>query len=234
MLGVAIAEFFGGQATLATGRDGQAVSRFCRRCIVSGLVSRGAQVLDFRLVPSQVVRHGINTQKLDGAVYISYFNRQVQVHVYDSNGRNLSAEGAVRIRELMKEIRDTGASITDIGSLMQYTNAIDDYVDYLLGIMKSRKEGRWLIDTQSDPIALVIEPLFSKANMEFTIFNPMLVGDGQIRSRDEFLLELSKGKYQHGVVIERDELLGATYYDKDGNSRHFSSFEELVRSIFSR
>ncbi|MEM3852355.1 MAG: hypothetical protein QXP70_05080 [Methanomassiliicoccales archaeon] len=233
-LGVAIAEYFGGQKTVATGRDGHGVSRFCRRCLVSGMVSTGTQVLDFRVIPSQAIRYGVVTQKLDGAAYVSYFQKEIQVHVYDERGRNLPAEGILKIRDILQEISDVATSASDVGSLMQYTNGIEDYVDYLRGLMTVRKSGKWLIDAQSDPISLVVEPLFVSAGIECRIFNPMLVGDGEIRSREEFMNEFSRGGYSHGMIIERDELLGATYFGSDGSSKHFSSFEELVKGVFSR
>lgn len=233
-LGATIAEFFGGQVALATGRDGHSISRFCRRCIVSGMVSRGAQVIDFRMVPSQALRYGIGRQKLEGAAYISYYNREVQVHVYDRTGKNLSADGALRIRELMNSEPELVSGISDIGSLIQYTNGIDDYVEHLLRLIERPVSGRWLVDAQSDPISLVVEQLFTKSGIEFNIFNPMLVGDGTLKGRDEFLSDLSSGKYAHGVVIERDELLGATYYSPGKESRHYQSFEELVKGVFSR
>lgn len=226
--GIAIGKFFGENQTIGTGRDGHPISRFTRRCLVSGLVTKGTQVLDFRLVPSQVLRFGIGKQKLDGAVYVSFYRGEVQIHVYDSEGRNMHAEGLLEIRELAGETAGESCSSADIGSLMQYTNGIDDYIEHLLPKIKSKIADRMLIDTQSDPISLVVEPLMKKLGIECRIFNPMLIDSGETAGKEEFFNELRNQKYDCGAIIERDELLGATFIDRNGSSRRFSSFEEML------
>lgn len=232
--GIAIAKFFGEGATIGTGRDGSPLSRFTRRCIVSGLVAKGAQVLDFRVVPSQALRHGIGNQKLDGAVYVSFYRDEVQIHVYGKDGRNMHAEGLLKIRELVEDAADDSCSKNDIGSLMQYTNGVDDYVDYLLSRTERKLAARLLVDTQADPVSLVVEPLLQKMGIEYRIFNPMLIDSGELRGKDEFINELKQGKYDAGVIIERDELLGATFVDSDGRNTHFDSFEEMLIGLSQR
>ncbi len=229
--GMAIAKFFGEGATIGTGRDSNQVSRFVRRCIVSGLVARGAQVLDFRMVPSQALRYGIVSQKLDGAAYVSFYRDEVQIHAYDRDGKNMHAEGLLKIRELAQDTVDESCTRNEIGSLMQYTNGIDDYVDHLLSVTKRKIGKKVLVDTQSDPVSLVIEPLLQKLKIEYRIFNPMLMDTGRIGSTDEFLEELRLGKYDAGVIIERDELLGAALVESGGRKTRFSSFEELLSGM---
>jgi len=231
--GMSIAKYFGEGSTLATGRDSHPVSRFVRRCIVNGLVTLGTQVLDFRVVPSQALRYGILKQKLDGAIYTSYFRGEIQLHVYDSMGRNLSAEGVLRIKDIEKTMEQKTAGISEIGSLIQYTNGIDDYVDYIASKAGALPSGKWLIDTQADPISLVVEPLFSRLGADFDIFNPALISDREIRPREEFLREFRDGRYHHGAIIERDELLGASYVGENGESRKFGSFEEMILNLCS-
>ncbi len=232
--GIAIAKFFGEGATIGTGRDGHAVSRFARRCIVSGLVARGAQVLDFRLVPSQALRYGTVNQHLDGSVYVSFYRDEVQIHVYGKDGRNMHAEGLLRIRELVQDTADESCSRNDIGSLMQYTNGIEDYVDHLLPIMKRKMAKKVLVDTQADPISLVVEPILQKAGVEYRIFNPMLMDSGGLRSREEFMEELKLGRYDAGVIIERDELLGIALIDSEGRKVQFGSLEEMLKGLSGR
>lgn len=229
--GLAIARYFGENSTIATGRDGHSVSRFVRRCLVNGMVNNGAQIIDFRLVPSQVLRYGMVKQKLDGAIYTSYFKDEVQVHVYGRDGKNLSAEEHVKIRVEGENIKEANAAIADMGSLMQYTNGTDDYVDYILAKIDGLKDGRWLVDTQGDPVSLVVESVFKKLGFEHTIFNPMFTSEGKLKSRDAFLEELSAGQFDHGAVIERDELLGATYYTMNGKGTHYGSFEEMLLNV---
>ncbi|MBX8631537.1 MAG: hypothetical protein J9259_03315 [Thermoplasmata archaeon YP2-bin.285] len=232
--GIAIAKFFGEGCTLATGRDGHPISRFTRRCIVSGLVTKGAQVVDFRVVPSQALRYGITRQKLEGAVYVSFYRGEVQIHVYTSDGKNLHAEGMLRIRELAEDTENETCSINDIGSLLQYTNGIEDYTEYLLSKVKSKIADRMLIDTQADPISLVVEPLMNRMGVECRIFNPMLIDNGDIRGKEEFFNELRNGKFDCGAIIERDELLGATFIDGKGENIRFASFEEMLTKLSER
>ena len=229
--GIAIAKFFGEGATIGTGRDGNSVSRFTRRCIVSGLVARGAQVLDFRMVPSQALRHGIVSQNLDGAVYVSFYRDEVQIHVYGRDGRNLHAEGLLKIREQVGDASDESCTRNEIGSLMQYTNGIDDYVDHLLSIARRKMARKMLVDTQADPISLVVEPLLQKMNIDYRIFNPMMMDSGGLRGREEFMDELKLGKYDAGVIVERDELLGVTLIDGEGKKVQFGSFEEMIKRL---
>ncbi len=232
--GLAIAKYFGDNSTIGTGRDGHSVSRFVRRCIVNGLVNYGTQILDFRVVPSQVIRYGLVKQRLDGAVYISYYKDEVQIHVYGKDGRNLSAEEHVRIRIEAEKIHEPSSSIADIGSLMQYTNGTEDYVDYMLSKIGDVADGRWLVDTQGDPISLVVESVFTKLGVEYSVFNPMFTSASQIKTRKEFLAELGEGRFDHGAVVERDELLGATYYDRNGKSTHFNSFQDMMLEVIGK
>ncbi len=231
--GLAIAKHFGENCTIGTGRDGHSVSRFVRRCVVNGLVNYGSQVLDFRLVPSQVIRYGTVKQRLDGAVYVSYFKNEVQIHVYGKDGRNLSAEEHIKIRVASEGIESASAIMADMGSLMQYTNGTDDYVDYLLSKVKDSVGGKWLIDTQGDPVSLVVESVFDKLHTEYRIYNPMFTSEGELKTREMFLQELRDGRFDHGVVVERDELLGATYYHPTGGSVHYHSLEELILSTLA-
>ncbi len=232
--GLAIARYFGENCTIGTGRDGHSVSRFIRRCIVNGLVNYGAQVLDFRVVPSQVVRYGLVKQRLDGAVYISYYKNEIQIHIYGKDGKNLRGEEHLKIRLEAEKITGASAAIADVGSLMQYTNGIDDYVDYLLSKVDGMGDGKWLIDTQGDPISLVVEAVFSKLNLDYMIFNPMFTSDVELKPKEEFITALKEGNFAHGVVVERDELLGANYYGRDGNAVRFNSLEQLLNSAAGR
>lgn len=232
--GLAIGKYFGEGRTIGTGRDGHSVSRFVRRCIVNGLVSNGTQVLDFRLVPSQVMRYGIVKQHLDGAVYVSYYKNEIQIHVYGRDGKNLGAGEHVKIRVEGENITDPSAVISDIGSMIQYMNGTDDYVDYLLSKIQGIDGGRWLVDTQGDPISLVVESVFNKLKIEYKIFNSMFTSGGELKTKEAFLREMKEGRYDNGAVVERDELLGAAYYDNNGKSSHFGSFEEMMISKLGR
>ncbi len=226
--GLAISKHFGEGSTIVTGRDGHQVSRFVRRCIVNGLVNNGSQVLDFRLVPSQAIRYGTVRQKLDGAVYISYFKNEVQIHVYGKDGKNLSAEEHVRIRVISEGIKDASAAVADMGSMIQYTNGIEDYVDYLHSRTGSGGGGKWLVDTQGDPVSLVVDALFEKLGIEHKTFNPMITSEGGLKPREAFIEEMTAGGYDHGAVVERDELLGCTYYPSRGEAVRYHSFEEML------
>lgn len=232
--GLAIARYFGDNSTIGTGRDGHSISRFVRRCIVNGLVNYGTQILDFRLVPSQAIRYGLVKQQLDGAVYISHYKNEVQIHVYGKDGKNLSAEEHVKIRVEAEKIAEASAVTGDLGSLIQYTNGMDDYVDFLLSKIDGVSDGRWLVDTQGDPISLVVEEVFNRLKLEYRIFNPMFTSGGELKSREEFIDELKQGRFDHGMVVERDELLGAEYYSRDGKGAHFNSFQETLLGVIGK
>jgi phosphomannomutase len=211
-LGCAVGTYFGKDRVVGIGRDGKPVSRFIRRELISGLASTGITTLDVRLVPSVSLRHVIAEQNLDAGLYVSYYNGEVQVHLYDKHGDNANPSVIEKILAIFRARKFITMGIEELGTTTYYPNAMDDYLRYLHASISFKKDLQMLVDCQGDPIAIIIEPLLSQYGIQPTLMNAFLSGYSHTASEDAFLNVMYTEGYKYGLRIERDDTLGMYVY----------------------
>ncbi|MEM4308018.1 MAG: hypothetical protein QXU48_03010 [Thermoplasmata archaeon] len=214
LLGCAIGTFFGKDKVIGVGRDGKPVCRFVRREIISGLASTGITAFDVRLVPSVALRHVIQEQEIDAGVYVSFFDGEIQVHLYDASGENASEEVIQQILAIKKSGNFTRVGIEELGTTTYYPNAMEDFVNSLHKKIDFWKEMKLLVDCQGDPVTFIIEPLLKKYGIEPVVLNAFISGYGKTPSEDVFLETLHKENFSYGLRIDRDDTKGMYVYTR--------------------
>lgn len=214
LLGCAIGTFFGKDKVIGVGRDGKPVCRFVRREIISGLASTGITAFDVRLVPSVALRHVIREQGIDGGVYVSFYDGEIQVHLYDAEGENAPPEIIQKIIEIKNSGKFTRVGIEEVGVTTYYPNAMEDFVKAIHERISFWKEMKLLVDCQGDPISFIIKPLLKRYGIEPVLLNEFISGYGKPPSEELFLETFYKGNYSYGLRIDRDDTKGMELYTK--------------------
>jgi len=213
-LGCALGTFFGKDKVVGIGRDGKPVCRFVRRDLISGLALTGTTTFDVRLVPSVALRHVIREQEIDGGLYVSYYDGEIHVHLYNSHGEDASiemVEEILRIKEGKKFLR---VGLEDLGTTTYYPNAIEDFVKCVHEKIRFRRELRILVDCLGDPIALAVERLLRPYGIDAVLLNAFISGYAKTPSEDFFLKNFIDGNFSYGLRIEREDSRGMWVYTK--------------------
>lgn len=213
-LGCAVGTFFGKDKVIGVGRDGKPVCRFVRRDLISGLASTGTTTFDVRLVPSVALRHVIREQEIDGGLYVSYYDGEIQVHLYDATGENAGTEVIEQILKIKEGEKFVRVGVEEIGTTTYYPNAMDDFVKTIHTKINFWKEMKVLVDCQGDPIALIVEPLLKKYGIEPVLLNTFISGYGKKPSEEVFLTTFAQQNFKYGLRIERDDTKGMWIYTR--------------------
>ncbi|MEM3445293.1 MAG: hypothetical protein QXJ27_06375 [Thermoplasmata archaeon] len=214
LLGCAVGTFFGKDRVIGVGRDGKPVCRFVRREIISGLASTGITTFDVRLVPSVALRHVIREQGIDGGLYVSYYDGEIQVHLYDSEGENAGLDVIQQIMEIKKGGKFTKVGIEELGVTTYYPNAIEDFVKAMHERIQFWKQMKLLVDCQGDPVAFIVRPLLNNYGIEPVILNEFISGYSRPPSEELFLETFHKENFSYGLRIDRDDTKGMEVYTK--------------------
>ncbi|MCX8173783.1 MAG: hypothetical protein N3F63_04145 [Thermoplasmata archaeon] len=213
-LGCAIGTFFGKDRVIGVGRDGKPVCRFVRREIISGLASTGITAFDVRLVPSVALRHVIREQGIDAGVYVSFYDGEIQVHLYDNSGENVQPEVIDQILGIKRAGKFTRVGIEELGVTTYYPNAMEDFLKSMHERISFRKEMKLLVDCQGDPVAFIVEPLLKKYGIEPTLMNEFISGYGKNPPEEVFLETFHKENFSYGLRIDRDDTRGMHIYTR--------------------
>lgn len=232
-VGSGIATWLGTEKIIVTGRDGKPVSRYARRALIVGLAACGVSSLDMRMISSKVLRYEIQKMNVEAGVYVSYFESNIQVHVYNEKGENIPEAEVQKIKNIIGKGEFTKSSLTELGSSSYYPNALEDYISKITEEINFKKPMKILIDCQGDPISSVVSPLFEKYEIKTVLFNDFLSGYDFPKGREEFLKQLMAGKFELGVRFERDDTKGIEIINGDRTS-HVDTMEQLLSYIRER
>lgn len=123
-----LAEAFGAQlplgSTIIMSRDYHKNSRMLKRAFLGGLLSAGINVIDYRDIPSSVLRHSLaNNSRYDGGVY---FNQQLDdptstsITFYNSDALRINNEISKKIEKAFFKEAFRRVAYSEIGEISEY------------------------------------------------------------------------------------------------------------------
>ena len=129
-LGASFGGYLKRGATVITSRDSGPVARMMKRAMISGLLSVGVNVLDYRSMPLPIARHGIRGSQSVGGVHIRLAPnnpKMLLIEFFDAQGTYLSknAERKVETIFFREDFRRVDAD--QVGSLDFPGRSVEQY-----------------------------------------------------------------------------------------------------------
>jgi mannose-1-phosphate guanylyltransferase / phosphomannomutase len=228
-LGQAFGSFLRPGDTVMTSRDTHPSSRIMNRCVISGLLSVGANVEDLRSYPLPLSRFATRTGG-NGAVHVRLAPddpRSLLVEFLDSSGINVDKATERKIENLFFREDFRRVAMDDVGLLNFPARALENYTSAFLEALHPQGMGerrfRVVIDYANGNAALVLPRILSKLNIETIALNAYF-DDNRVHTvtvdREQSLEQLSDIvgtlRADLGILLDHD---GETFAIVDDTGR---------------
>lgn len=221
-------------ARVIVSRSPHKVARIIKRAMVSGLMSVGVNVSDFRTVPLPLTRHIVRTSDAKGGIHVRispYQNEMILIEFFDENGININTNTERKIESIFYRQDFRRAALDKVGTLEydplaleQYANHFIKYID--MEAIRDRKL-KIVIDYSHGSLASLLPPILGRFGVEAISLNSYMDANTSPRSsalEEEGLKQLSK------IVISLGADLGVLV---DGESEKISLVDSKGESIVS-
>jgi len=177
-LGAAFGAYLESGAQVITSRDSHHVSRMCKRAIIAGLMSVGANVLDLRTMPGAVSRHMANISGAAGGIHVSVSPSdpaQTLIEFFDGTGRNLDRAADRRIESIFfredfrRAPRDAVGNLEFLGRTVEYYT--EDFLNFLDADSIRYRASKLVIDYAFGPLCLLMPLVLGRLGCESTGVN---------------------------------------------------------------
>ncbi len=176
-LGQAFGSFLRPGDTVMTSRDTHPASRIMNRCVISGLLSVGANVEDLRSYPLPLSRFATRAGG-NGAVHVRLSPddpHSLLVEFLDSSGINVDKATERKIENLFFREDFRRVAMDDVGLLNFPARALENYTSAFLEALDPQGMGsrrfRVVIDYANGNAALVLPRILSRLNIETIALN---------------------------------------------------------------
>ncbi len=176
-LGQAFGSFLRPGDTVMTSRDTHPASRIMNRCVISGLLSVGANVEDLRSYPLPLSRFATRAAG-NGAVHVRLSPddpHSLLVEFLDSSGINVDKATERKIENLFFREDFRRVAMDDVGLLNFPARALENYTSAFLEALDPQGMGsrrfRVVIDYANGNAALVLPRILSRLNIETIALN---------------------------------------------------------------
>jgi phosphomannomutase len=164
-LGSALGQTIGSGNVVVTGRDGKGFSRLMKRALTCGVMERGVQVLDARLVPEPVVRYCVVETRSDYGVYIGFYwkdQTKLAATFFGRDGAILD-EGMVNQIVGRTEEDEVAVSAREVGDIIFYAEARANYFSEVLKLLDvgaiSSAAPKVLLDCSNGAVSVTLPPI---------------------------------------------------------------------------
>ncbi|HTU69193.1 MAG TPA: mannose-1-phosphate guanyltransferase [Candidatus Baltobacteraceae bacterium] len=176
-LGQAFGSFLRAGDSVMTSRDTHPSSRIMNRCIISGLLSVGVNVLDLRSYPLPLSRFATRTGG-NGGVHVRIAPgdpHSLLVEFFDRSGINVDKATERKIENLFFREDFRRVAMDDVGLLDFPARALESYTAAFLEALAPKgmheRRFRLVIDYANGNAALVLPRILSKLNIETIALN---------------------------------------------------------------
>lgn len=180
-----------------TSRDGHQASHMVKRAVVSGLLSAGVNVRDFRVAPIPVVRYKMSARDVMGAVHVrkSPFDPElIDILFFDEYGMDISSSREKSIERLFFREDFRRAKVEEIGHLSPPPYGTDFYRDGILNFIDQdalRGCGfRIVVDYAYGSSSAVFPQILGTLGCEVIALNGCMNESRITKSAEEFRLSL--------------------------------------------
>ncbi|MDE1870083.1 MAG: HAD-IA family hydrolase [Candidatus Micrarchaeota archaeon] len=184
---------------------------------IEGALSTGIDVVDIGTLPTPIFYHSIIHGEFDGGAMITASHNPPMW-----NGFKMCRKNADIISEEhgMEELRDIFANrefVEGNGEILQYKNAIDDYILHVTSKIKLKRKLRVVLDPGNGTWSGIAKRIFEKLGCEVIEINGTPDGNFSARGPDPNNFALTKLKEE---VIKHSADFGAGF-DADGDRAGF-------------
>jgi len=192
-LGASFAALFPKGSALGAARDGQRPSRMIKRAMIAGMMSGGASIIDLSELPIPVVQYYARQHPIAGAVHIQMSpldSRSADIRLFDGQGVTLAKKTERKVENVFFREDIRRVHFYEMGDITYPTDAVDSYVDGLLGLIDvetlRRAHLRVLVDFDHGSASIVLPRLFKELNVEAIPLNAGFDETYQSKTQDAF------------------------------------------------
>ena len=168
--------------TIYIGKDTRISSDILENALISGICSVGANAVRLGVVPTPAVAYLIKKNNADAGVMISASHNSVEyngIKLFASTGYKLPDDVENEIERLIldnpEEIKLV--SHTNVGRVLDYPTAKDDYIDYVCSTIKEDLSGiNVALDCANGSSSVTAEKLFTKLGANVNVINDKFDG----------------------------------------------------------
>jgi phosphomannomutase len=166
---------------VVVGRDPRASGSMLREGVVAGLMACGHEVVDLGVVSSPVVQHVIRKMDAAGGISIGASHNAAEwnaLKFFGPRGTYLSTAESGELLDIYHLRKFTYRDWTGVGTLREYTGAIDDYIDNLSRTFDFEELKRFnvLVDCCNGTSSLILRRMQQRYGFQFTLINERLAG----------------------------------------------------------
>ncbi|MBQ8823790.1 MAG: phosphoglucosamine mutase [Ruminococcus sp.] len=165
------------KAKIFIGKDTRISSDILEAALCAGICSVGADAVQLGVVPTPAVAYLVREKKADAGVMISASHNSVEfngIKLFSSTGYKLPDSVEEEIESL---ILDTPEKIelkshTEVGKIISYSTAQDDYIDYISGCIDTDLSGLHIaLDCANGSASATAKKLFEKLGAEVSMLS---------------------------------------------------------------
>jgi len=159
------------KAKIFIGKDTRISSDILEAALCAGICSVGADAVILGVVPTPAVAMLVSEKGADAGVMISASHNSVEfngIKLFSSTGYKLSDETEDEIERLVSNPEEiTLASHTDVGRILHYTEACEDYISHVTGSIKANLDGMKIaLDCANGSSSATAEKMFTRLGAE--------------------------------------------------------------------
>ncbi len=229
MVGKSFGTFTGEGKTVIVGRDARLSGQVLREAIVKGLTSVGCNVVDIGIVPTPVLYFAIMHLEKDAGLMITASHNPPEWNGFKLCGEQGSSVsesfGLEKVKEffIKRSFKVPGKN----GSIKDYENIINDYVEFVLKKINLERKLKVVLDPGNGVCTLTAPKILEKLGCETVIINGELDGRFPNRSPDPTSESLSKLKE---IVMKENADIGIAF---DGDGDRVAFVDEKGRYVSS-
>jgi phosphoglucosamine mutase len=201
--------------TIYIGKDTRISSDILENALVAGICSVGANAVRLGVVPTPAVAYLVRKNHADAGVMISASHNSVEyngIKLFASTGYKLPDEIENEIERLILDNPEEVklVSHTEVGRVLDYPTAKDDYIDYVCSTIKEDLSGlNVALDCANGSSSVTAEKLFTKLGATVNIihkdFDGTNINDKCGSTHMESLIEYVKANHcDIGLAFDGD------------------------------
>ena len=204
--------------TIYIGKDTRISSDILENALISGICSVGANAVRLGVVPTPAVAYLIKKNNADAGVMISASHNSVEyngIKLFASTGYKLPDDVENEIERLIldnpEEIKLV--SHTNVGRVLDYPTAKDDYIDYVCSTIKEDLFGiNVALDCANGSSSVTAEKLFTKLGANVHVINDKFDGTNQTGENPDTSKKLKDAKFVLYRKVTTDGKEKVEYY----------------------
>lgn len=211
-LGAAYGTLLKGNGKIGVSCNNNPSSKMIKSSFISGLLTTGVEIYDFKEILLPVTRSAVRFYKLDGGIHISTIKSdpfRLYIDVLDKNGCNIDRGIERKIESIF--VREDFARCE--GDCIKEVVTVPDYSSFYLRTLINSVEDtnlkyKIVLNTNSQDTANIMSQLLKEIGCELELLDLQLVnsktGKESMKNEDVrfFTSHVKMGKYDLGVSIE--------------------------------